>query len=178
MLDALGSMNLTRLAQALNVLPSTALRMIERLAAQGLLRREPSPASRRDSLIILTDGGRRVVRQVSEVSRAHITQIIAAVPRTKRAGLLDALDSFAEAAVQLGHGECTTTSPVTVLAPFRLNPEPCPRRGGKAPCGCHGSRAVSGDPLAGLLIRMSMLPLRDHGIMRALFARQFLLIPV
>lgn len=95
-------MNLTRLAQALEVLPSTALRMTDRLVAHGLLQHEPSPASRREILISLTTAGRCVVRHVSEARRAYVTQIATAMPHPERTGLFQALHTFTTASGQLG----------------------------------------------------------------------------
>jgi DNA-binding MarR family transcriptional regulator len=110
-LDTLGAMNLTRLAQALDVLPSTALRMTERLVAHGLLQREPSPAGRREIVISLTAAGRHVVHQVSEARRAHIAHIVTAMPCHERAGLLQALHTFTTASGQLAHVEHAAVGP-------------------------------------------------------------------
>ncbi|MFE1754185.1 MarR family winged helix-turn-helix transcriptional regulator [Streptomyces anandii] len=110
-LDSLGAMNLTRLAQALDVLPSTALRMTERLVAHGLLQREPSPASRREIVISLTAAGRHVVHQVSEARRAHIAHIVTAMPCHERAGLLQVLHTFTTASGQLAHVEHAAVGP-------------------------------------------------------------------
>ncbi len=96
-LDTRDPMNISRLGEHLDVIPSTAMRMVDRLAAAGMLEREPSAANRREILISLTDKGRSVVREATERRRAEIARIVAAMPKTQRAGLVAALTAFTEA---------------------------------------------------------------------------------
>lgn len=96
-LDTRGTMNLSRLAGQLDVNPSTALRMVDRLAAIGMVERSPHPENRREILIRLTGGGQRVVDDVTDRRRAEIARIVAAVPPEDRADLVRALRSFATA---------------------------------------------------------------------------------
>ncbi len=96
-LDSRGPMNISRLGEHLDVIPSTAMRMVDRLAVSRMLEREPSPATRREILISLTDAGRSVVREATERRRAEIARIVAAMPKSHRAGLVRALTAFAEA---------------------------------------------------------------------------------
>ena len=96
-LDSRGAMNISRLGEHLDVIPSTAMRMVDRLAAGGMLDREPNPGNRREILISLTGKGRGVVHQATERRRAEIARIVGAMPRTRRSGLVKALRSFTEA---------------------------------------------------------------------------------
>ncbi|MDF3288125.1 MULTISPECIES: MarR family winged helix-turn-helix transcriptional regulator [Streptomyces] len=96
-LDSRGAMNISRLGEHLDVIPSTAMRMVDRLVAAGMLEREASPANRREVFIDLTDAGRRVVREATERRRAEIARIVAAMPPAQRTGLVAALQAFTEA---------------------------------------------------------------------------------
>lgn len=96
-LDSRGPMNISRLGEHLDVIPSTAMRMVDRLAAAGMLEREPSPATRREICISLTDKGRSVVAGATERRRTEIARIVDAMPKSHRAGLVRALTAFTEA---------------------------------------------------------------------------------
>ncbi|HEU5271630.1 MAG TPA: MarR family transcriptional regulator [Jatrophihabitans sp.] len=97
-LDGHGEMNLNRLAELLGVTPSTAMRMIDRLLNAGLVTRRDNPANRREVVLGLTDQGRQVVREVTSARLAEIARIVKAMPAEQRAGLIQALRAFAEAA--------------------------------------------------------------------------------
>lgn len=96
-LETRGPMNISRLGEHLDVIPSTAMRMVDRLAAAGMLEREPNAANRREILITLTDKGRNTVHQATERRRAEIARIVAAMPAAQRTGLIKALSAFTEA---------------------------------------------------------------------------------
>jgi DNA-binding MarR family transcriptional regulator len=95
--DSRGAMNISRLGEHLDVIPSTAMRMVDRLVAAGMLEREPNPANRREIFINLTDAGRNVVHQATERRRTEIARIVAAMPPGQRAELVEALRAFAQA---------------------------------------------------------------------------------
>jgi CBS domain-containing protein len=80
-----------------DVIPSTAMRMVERLVAAGMLEREPNPSNRREIFVSLTDAGRNVVHQATERRWAEIARIVAAMPPRQRTGLIKALHAFAQA---------------------------------------------------------------------------------
>jgi DNA-binding MarR family transcriptional regulator len=92
-----GPMSLSRLAEGLGVQPSTAMRMIDRLAAAGMVVRGTTPEDRRTTVISLTKAGRRVVDEATERRRAEIAEIVAAMPEGQRDHLVAALRAFAEA---------------------------------------------------------------------------------
>lgn len=89
-----GPLRLTHLADHLAVNPSTALRMAERLAAAGVIDRSPNPENRRESILALTDAGRRVVDQVTSRRREEIAAIVGRMPATHRDRLIEALRAF------------------------------------------------------------------------------------
>ena len=59
------STNLSALAGALDVAPSTAMRMVDRLEAAGLVERSVHPDNRRETHLTLTPAARRTVRTVT-----------------------------------------------------------------------------------------------------------------
>ncbi|SDF78837.1 DNA-binding transcriptional regulator, MarR family [Lentzea fradiae] len=97
LLDSRGPMSLTALADLLEVNPSTAKRMIDRLVTAGMVAREPNPTSRREVVVVVTGEGSRVVREVMARRRAEISTIVARMPEHLRHGLVEALAAFAEA---------------------------------------------------------------------------------
>ncbi|MEW2522066.1 MarR family winged helix-turn-helix transcriptional regulator [Actinacidiphila alni] len=96
-LDSRGAMNISRLGEHLDVIPSTAMRMVDRLVAAGMLGREPRPDNRREILIDLTAKGRGVVREATERRRAEIARIVGAMPAAQRTALVRALQAFTDA---------------------------------------------------------------------------------
>ncbi|HET9380261.1 MAG TPA: MarR family transcriptional regulator [Streptomyces sp.] len=92
-----GATNLVTLADQLRVAPSTAMRMVDRLITAGLADRRPNPGNRRETLLRLTDEGRRTVEEVTARRRAEIASIVARLAPEQRAALIDALTAFNEA---------------------------------------------------------------------------------
>ncbi len=97
-LSNFAEINLNRLAGLLDVTPSTAMRMIDRLLAAGLVTRRDNPANRREVVLGLTHEGDQLVRQVTAKRRREIARIVIAMPRTQRNDLIAALQAFADAA--------------------------------------------------------------------------------
>lgn len=97
-LDAHGELNLNGLAALLDVTPSTALRMIDRLLVADLVTRRDNPANRREVLLGLTKHGQRIVSKVTSKRRTEIAKIVTAMPNTQRSELVTALRAFADAA--------------------------------------------------------------------------------
>lgn len=92
-----GATKLVSLADQLHVAPSTALRMIDRLIAVGLADRQTNPANRRETLLRLTDEGRRTVEDVTGRRRREIAAIVERLAPRQRAALIEALTAFNEA---------------------------------------------------------------------------------
>lgn len=108
-----GETKLVALAELLQVAPSTAMRMVDRLIAAGLADRKANPANRRETLLRLTEEGRRTVEEVTARRRAEIADIVERLRPTERLALVEALNAFNEAG-----GE--------PLAPATDDPEPHP----------------------------------------------------
>jgi DNA-binding MarR family transcriptional regulator len=93
-----GSQRAADLAGLLDVTPSTASRMIERLVRKRLVRRARSKDDRRAVRVHLTAAGQQVVVEVTERRRAEIERILAQMPVRGRKTLTAALRTFAAAA--------------------------------------------------------------------------------
>ncbi|WP_326751031.1 MarR family transcriptional regulator [Streptomyces hirsutus] len=121
-LSTRGDTKLVALAGLLHVAPSTAMRMVDRLIAAGLAVRHTNRANRRETLLRLTDEGRRTVEDVTARRRAEIAAIVERLTPGERVALVEALTAFNEAG-----GE-----PPAPDAP-RLRPPGLPAEDGGAP---------------------------------------------
>jgi DNA-binding MarR family transcriptional regulator len=92
-----GATKLVDLAEMLQVAPSTAMRMVDRLIAAGLADRQHNPANRRETMLQLTEEGRRTVETATARRRAEIAAIVQRLRPTQRLALVEALDAFNEA---------------------------------------------------------------------------------
>ncbi|MFE1776654.1 MarR family winged helix-turn-helix transcriptional regulator [Streptomyces sp. NPDC059008] len=93
-----GATNLSTVAELLGVNPSTAMRMIDRLTGAGLTDRQANPDNRRETLIQLTEDGRRIVDEVTTRRREEIAAIVGRMDPAQGEALVDALTAFTEAA--------------------------------------------------------------------------------
>ncbi|MGY0488853.1 MarR family winged helix-turn-helix transcriptional regulator [Streptomyces sp. WG-D5] len=96
-LSTRGATKLVTLADQLHVAPSTAMRMVDRLIAAGLADRSANPANRRETLLRLTEEGRRTVENVTARRREDIAGIVQRLDPEQRASLIGALAAFNEA---------------------------------------------------------------------------------
>jgi DNA-binding MarR family transcriptional regulator len=93
-----GPQRMVDLAGALDVAPSTAGRMCDRLVRKDLVRRHRARADRRAVLVSVTAAGRRVVDQATARRRALIEDILAKLPAGTQRAVAGALAAFADAA--------------------------------------------------------------------------------
>ncbi|MFG2452512.1 MarR family winged helix-turn-helix transcriptional regulator [Streptomyces sp. NPDC048512] len=96
-LSTRGATKLVALADLLQVAPSTAMRMVDRLIAAGLADRQTNPDNRRETLLQLTEEGRRTVEDVTARRRTEIAAIVERLAPQQRAALVGALGAFNEA---------------------------------------------------------------------------------
>lgn len=89
------------LAAALDVTPSTATRMCDRLVAKSLVARDRSDTDRRTVTVSLSATGRELVGAVTARRRAELRTLLDRMPRERRAAVVDGLRSFAETAGEL-----------------------------------------------------------------------------
>ncbi|NBM17602.1 MarR family winged helix-turn-helix transcriptional regulator [Streptomyces sp. GC420] len=118
-----GPAKLVVLAERLGVNPSTAMRMVDRLIAAGLADRQVNPVNRRETVLRLTDEGRRLVDEVTARRRGEIAGIVRVLAPEQRSSLVQALTAFTEAG-----GEPAVADEYGGLHPLGWTDVP-PRRG-------------------------------------------------
>ena len=96
-----GPQRMADLAAALDVAPSTAGRMCDRLVRKGLIRRHRARADRRAVLVSVTAPGRLVVDQATARRRALIGEILGRLPASRQRAVAEALAAFADAAGEI-----------------------------------------------------------------------------
>ena len=96
-----GTQRMADLAAALDVAPSTAGRMCDRLVRKGLILRHRARADRRAVLVSVTASGRLVVDQATARRRALIEQILGRLPAARQHAVAAALAAFADAAGEI-----------------------------------------------------------------------------
>ncbi|MEU4241152.1 MarR family winged helix-turn-helix transcriptional regulator [Actinoplanes sp. NPDC026619] len=89
--------NMSRLAEALEVVPSSASRLCDRLEANGLLRRLPDPRDRREVRLLVTPTARRLLDELRARRRAALAEVLERMPDTARLELVRSLEAFAKA---------------------------------------------------------------------------------
>jgi DNA-binding MarR family transcriptional regulator len=85
-------------AGELDVNPSTATRMCDRLVRKGLMRRTRRAGDRRVVRLVLTPAGRELVAEVSRRRRAELARLVGAIPPGRYVELVETLCAVAEAA--------------------------------------------------------------------------------
>ncbi len=96
-----GPQRLVDVAEALEVAPSTAGRMCDRLVRKGLVRRHRARADRRAVLVSVTAAGRQVVDQATARRRELIADVLRNLPAAQQVDVARALEAFAAAAGEL-----------------------------------------------------------------------------
>ncbi|MFJ9614307.1 MarR family winged helix-turn-helix transcriptional regulator [Streptomyces noursei] len=100
-LESCQPLKLAALAAILGVNPSTAMRMVDKLEAAGLVDRRPNPHNRREVVLRLTTDGRALVERVLAHRRAEVRELVARLPAAERAGLVGALRALTRAGGEL-----------------------------------------------------------------------------
>lgn len=94
-----GPLSLVGLAEALQVNPSTATRMCERLIEKGLVQRA---RAERGVSLDLSEAGKRVVLDITRARRRELEQIVSKLSRRERDELVRCMDAFRRAAGEPG----------------------------------------------------------------------------
>jgi DNA-binding MarR family transcriptional regulator len=110
------------LAGALEVAPSTAGRMCDRLVRKGLIRRHRARADRRAVLVSLTAAGRQVVDQATTRRRELLAGILAHLPAGQQRAVAEALSIFAAAAGEIPDSQWPLQSPQVPVSQGRQRP--------------------------------------------------------
>lgn len=93
-----GSQRMVDLAGALEVTPSTAGRMCDRLLRKGLIRRHRARADRREVQVSITAAGRAVVDEATARRRALLAGILGRLTPAEQSAVASAFRAFAAAA--------------------------------------------------------------------------------
>jgi len=86
--------NMSRLAEALDVVPSSASRLCDRLEATGLLRRMPDPRDRREVRLLPTAAAKRLLDELRERRRSALAAVLAKMSPGSQQDLVRALAAF------------------------------------------------------------------------------------
>jgi len=86
-----GARRLADLAGALNVSPSTATRMCDRLVRKGLISRTRDDLDRREVNLEVTAAGRATVMDVINRRRSEVCSLLTSIPLGSRRELVDSL---------------------------------------------------------------------------------------
>ena len=100
-LQSRGPQTLQGLAQELDVVPSTATRMCDRLVGKGLVSRMTGEHSRREIVLDVTGAGRIIVNKVTRRRRERVHRIVEKMQPGEGAALVAALEDFAHAAGEI-----------------------------------------------------------------------------
>ncbi|HTW20094.1 MAG TPA: MarR family transcriptional regulator [Mycobacteriales bacterium] len=100
-----GALRPVDLADALDVTPSTATRMCDRLVRKGLMERAHRDSDRREVELRLSAEGRRLVNEVTARRRRDLRRVLSRISASDQASLIQALRVFTDAA-----GEATDTA--------------------------------------------------------------------
>jgi len=98
-IDRAGSLNLSRLAEALGASASAASRLCDRIQAAGLLTRDRAASSRREIVLFPTESGRRLAEWVRGRRRAALGDVLEAMSPDGREALTLGLRELAASTV-------------------------------------------------------------------------------
>ncbi|MGR6319659.1 MarR family transcriptional regulator [Micromonospora soli] len=90
--------NVNRLAELLDVVPSSASRLCDRLEAVGLLRRVADPRDRREVRLIPTAAAEGLLRELKDRRHQAVQAVLDRMPNRVQHELLLALLAFSQAA--------------------------------------------------------------------------------
>jgi DNA-binding MarR family transcriptional regulator len=104
LIDMHRSMTVAELAEALDVVPSTATRMCDRLVAKQLVDRVVDSANRRQMALTLRPEGRALIAQSTRQRKREINRLLKSIPPHAQTDLAAALGLL----VQAAHGSDRT----------------------------------------------------------------------
>ena len=96
-----GPQTVGQLANGLDIHPSTATRLCDRLVTKDLVTRATDEGNRRETNIALKSSGRDIVDRVTSARRDEIARIVGRIPARLRQPTITALNAFADAAGEI-----------------------------------------------------------------------------
>ena len=106
-----GQRRIMDLAEALDVTPSTAGRMCDRLVRKGLVRRHRAHSDRRVVQVSITPSGRKVVDEATGRRRALIAKILGRLSPAAQRAVAEAFREFADAAGEVPDSQWPAVAP-------------------------------------------------------------------
>jgi DNA-binding MarR family transcriptional regulator len=97
----LGPSLVTELGADLDLLPSTASRLSDRLADAGYITRRVSPTNRRATLLEMTDSGRAVLDELTQLRVQAFGEVVRLLTDSERSALVRGTEAFTAAHRQL-----------------------------------------------------------------------------
>jgi DNA-binding MarR family transcriptional regulator len=95
-LERLGPSLVTELGADLDLLPSTASRLSDRLADAGYITRRVSPSNRRATLLELTDSGRAILAELIALRTRAFGEVVERMNDADRAALIQGTQAFTD----------------------------------------------------------------------------------
>ncbi|WP_446214916.1 MarR family winged helix-turn-helix transcriptional regulator [Micromonospora sp. IBHARD004] len=105
--------NVNRLAELLDVVPSSASRLCDRLEAVGLVRRVADPRDRREVRLIPTAAAETLLRELKDRRHQAVQAVLDRMPNRVQHELLLALAAFSQAAATVAVPQTGTDSTST-----------------------------------------------------------------
>ena len=96
-----GEQNVGTLAETLDIHPSTATRLCDRLVAKGLIERTTSEESRREVTLALSRAGAALVRAETDRRRRAIRRIVERLDRATQLEIIDSVHALVHAAEEV-----------------------------------------------------------------------------
>jgi DNA-binding MarR family transcriptional regulator len=84
-----GEFNMGELAQRLRISQGVATRMVDRLLERGLVERSRDEEDRRIVIVVPTQQGARIAREIEAVNKEKIGELLQAIPAKERTYLLE-----------------------------------------------------------------------------------------
>lgn len=103
-LERLGPSLVTELGADLDMLPSTASRLSDRLADAGYITRRVSPSNRRATLLEMTDAGRAVLDELIQLRVEAFGEVVRLLTDAERSALVKGTEAFTAAHRELSDG--------------------------------------------------------------------------
>lgn len=100
-LQASSGANLATLGESMGVTVSTASRLVDRLVLAGRVHRGPSPRTRREVSLTLSETGREILRRYDERRLRDLQRCLARVPGDRRPAVAAAVAELVTAATQV-----------------------------------------------------------------------------
>jgi DNA-binding MarR family transcriptional regulator len=94
------SISLNELADKLSLEDSTMSRTVNKLVANGLVKRDIDPQDRRYVTISLTESGNRNYQNIEADMNIYFKNIYSSIPETKRKQVIDSIQILIDAIVQ------------------------------------------------------------------------------